>query len=136
MITAPVKRKKQVITSPYGMRNGKMHKGIDLRCVNFTTWIRQPFVACEDAVIIRMGRDRNDNGYIVLKPLESDYKEIKYIHINVDKCKYKKGDKLKGGDKLGYSEIRGQSKAHHLHWEIWDLNGAIDPVIYMDRYGI
>ena len=83
-----------------------------------------------------MGRDGKGNGFIVFKPLESGYKEIKYIHINVDKSKHKKGDVVNGGDKLGYSEIGGQSKAHHLHWEIWGLGGVIDPIKYFNRYGI
>lgn len=136
MVKGPVKRKKQKITSPYGGRGTGFHRGVDLRCVNFTNWIQQPFVATEDSTVVRVKRDANDNGIIVLRPDYSDYDEIKYIHVNIDQWYVRKGDRVKEGDIIGYSEIRGQSKAHHLHYEVWKGKKHIDPVKYFDQIGI
>ena len=50
-----VKRKKQIITSPYGTRGEIFHKGVDLRCYNFFNWKKQPIVFPEQCRVIRVG---------------------------------------------------------------------------------
>lgn len=131
-MTGPVKRKKQKITQHY---KGDVHRGIDLRCVSFITWQKQAFIATEDSIVLRIKRDANDNGIIVLAPINSDYDELKYIHVAIEDTPVTKGQKVYEGDILGYSEIRGQSKAHHLHFEV--IKGEqINPLQYFNRYGI
>lgn len=146
MITAPVKRMgKQKITSYYGKRGNHFHHGIDLRCVRFPKekgwlphWSLQSFVVTENSQVLRVKRDAKDNGIIVLKPFITDYAEIKYMHINVEEAQNKFGIeigvKLMAGDILGYSELRGQSAAHHLHFEVWRHAGrnGINPLEYFE----
>ena len=134
MFFNPVKRKKLKVTSPYGKRGNIFHYGMDLRCFNFITKRHQPFVATEDSIVLRVKRDKNDNGIIVLKPLESDYDELKYIHINIEECNVEEGQEIKGGHVLGFAEIRGQSKSLHLHFETIFDGYRMNPQIYIDTY--
>lgn len=132
----PVKRRKQKITSPYGPRGSIFHRGVDLRTVDFTTFRRQPCIATEQCKVLRIKRDGNDNGIIVLQPLNSVYDELKYIHIDIENSPVKKGQIISEGDIIGYTEIRGQSKAHHLHFEIWSGGEHYNPVEYFESRGI
>lgn len=135
-MTGPIKRKKQKITSPYGKRGGIFHRGVDLRSVNFLTRRKQAVIATEDSMVLRVKRDSNDNGIIVLAPLESDYDEIKYIHVAIEKSPVLKGQKVYEGDFLGYTERRGQSTSHHLHFEVWKNSDPVNPLQYFNRVGI
>ena len=138
----PVKTKKLVITSPFGRRwdfvnkQWIMHYGIDLRCYDFKNKKFLPFQATENSIVLRIKRDRNDNGIVVLKPLQSNgYKELKYIHIAIESCSLFEGQEIKAGHLLGWSEIRGQSNSHHLHFETINNDGVkINPQIYIDKY--
>ena len=113
----------------------RMHRGIDLRSKSFLTWKLQDVVASERSLILRLGTDRKGNGFIVVQPLESEYDEIKYIHVTIETAR-RKGEVLHSGEYIGKTEVKGSSKAHHLHWETW-LNGkAIDPIKYLDKYNI
>ena len=132
MIVAPVKRKTQKITQFY---NGIRHRGIDLRSVSHLTWSKHKIIVCEDSVIKRMGRDGYGNGFIVLEPLESDYDEIKYIHVDIRNPFWQIGSAIFGGDVLGYTEIAGNSKAHHLHFEVWRKT-HVNPLQYFNKFDI
>ena len=142
MFFNPIDRRKLKITSPYGKRWDKVkkeyidHNGTDFRCYDFENHVYQAFVATENSFVLRIKRDEADNGIIVLQPFESEgYKELKYIHINIEECKVKVGQAIPGGTILGYSEIRGESNSHHLHFETVDLDyNKINPMIYIKRY--
>ena len=152
MIKPPVKRmNSQVITTPYGTRiiNGKenFHNGIDLRSVRFEPgmgfvkqWGLQDIQATEESEVLRFGTDKKGNDFLVVKPLISNYIEIKYIHVTLEKFVQRKGMILNAGDKIGNTQIKGSSPAHHLHFEIWAEAGGsgipINPLIYFDEYGI
>jgi hypothetical protein len=132
---APVKRINQIITSKFGPRWGRMHRGIDLRTRNFLNWKLQKIVCTEHSQILRMGTDGKGNDFIVVKPLESDYTEIKYIHVTI-KTKKKINDILFEGEYIGKSQIKGSSTAHHLHFETVKNGQWLDPLIYFDKYKI
>ena len=132
MITSPVDRKVQKITQFY---KGTKHRGIDLRSVSHLTWLKHKIIVCEDSTLKRIGRDNYGNGFVVIEPMESDYKEIKYIHINIDKIDIKKGAFLCGGDFLAYTEVAGNSKSHHLHWEVWNKT-YVNPLQYFNKFNL
>lgn len=126
-----------LITSPYGKRGDIFHSGVDFRCYNFNTKRLEPFQATEDFEVVRKGRDGKDNGILAVKPLENtEYNEILYVHINVDDCRYKVGDKIVAGEPVGFSEIRGESAAHHLHFAVEKEGKRINPLIYLDQIGV
>ena len=141
MFFNPVQRKKLKVTSPFGKKRWDKikkkyiyHKGTDLRCWDFIKRKHQPFIATENSLVLRVKRDSNDNGIIVLKPMESDYSEIKYIHVAIETCHVIEGQKIEGGHVLGYAEVRGQSKSLHLHFETLFDGFKIDPMIYIKKY--
>jgi len=139
----PVKRfsNVQVITAPFGEKRGnRTHKGVDLRSRRFLPetgyvkqWGLQDVVATERCRIKRFGTDQKGNDYIVLTPMKNtDYYELKYIHVTL-RDEVKVIDKtLEAGDRIGKTQIKGTSKAHHLHFEVWDNLVAIDPLIYFN----
>lgn len=130
-----------IITSPYGMRTygGQkiFHNGVDLRSVNRETGDLLPIFAPEEMTVKRRGVDGYGNFFLVGTPMESGYHELKFIHIN-DKClSMKVGDVLKFGDEIGRTRVGGNSRAHHLHFEVWkDTNTSVDPVEYFDKIGL
>lgn len=147
MIQPPVIRKEGLkIVSVFGvrMRKGEKenHLGMDIRTYRLNpggfvkTWSRLPIVACEDCEVLRIHRDGAGNGVIVIKPIESDWiDEIKYIHLKIEKAKFKVGDILKGGTKFPHSEIAGQSDEHHLHFVVKSNGKEINPMRYFKKNG-
>src|SRR3990172_8003433 len=100
-----------LITSPFGPRGNGFHSGVDFRCYNFKKQRLEPFQATEDFEVLRIGRDNNDNGCFVVKPLQNtEYNEILYIHCNIEKVIWEVGDKINAGEVIGFSEIRGESR--------------------------
>lgn len=143
---APVKRNNNImiITSPYGERvfnnQKQFHGGVDLRSVDFSTGQLQSIITTERCIILRHGTDDKDNDFVVVKPLISGYDEIKYIHIYFDRDVVHDGVTIEEDVHIGYTQIKGQSQAHHLHFETWKkINGSlqrVDPVFYFKENGI
>lgn len=150
---SPVRRKpdKMVITSPFGMRvlNGKkrLHRGIDLRTIRFLKgkgyvpqWSLQKIQATEKSMVLRFGTDGKGNDFIVLRPLESNFDELKFIHVTLNDFVKEKGMILEAGDPIGKTQVKGTSKAHHLHFETWQKNKdklkPVDPILYFESLGI
>ena len=118
-----------VVTSPYGPRGHKFHKGVDLRSIRFLPgkgfvpqWSLQDVIATEESKVLRSGADGYGNGFLIVKPLsqisiQHNYTELKYIHITIPD--FRIGDILLPGDYIGKTTLDGNSKAHHVHWETW-----------------
>ena len=119
---------KLVITSKYGPRWNRFHKGIDLRTVSRATWKDLDIVAPEKCKVLRVGVDGYGNYFLVVKPLENtQFKELKFIHI--DDYAFKKmspGMILHKNEYIGKCIIGGNSQARHLHFETWiEFNGKL-----------
>lgn len=138
----PVKRYPdyQVITSPYGDRNGKFHNGVDLRSVRWLPgwdyvkqWSLQDVITTENCKVDRFGTDPLGNDFIVL------YGErfiFKYIHVTVEPRLKEVGMFVPEFCTIGKTQVKGSSQAHHLHFEVWRKNIHINPIIYFDLMGI
>lgn len=142
---APVIRKGGLyIVSPFGQRyrNGvyEKHEGVDIRTVETRpdAWIKKyenlPIVCPEPCQVIRVKRDDNDNGIIVLQG-ESGI-EHKFIHLMIEKFKLKIGQAVPEGYRLPNSEIRGGSNSLHLHYEVRRNGKLFDPTIMFGEYYI
>ena len=125
-----IKRKVQKITQRFKHN----HKGVDLRCVNFTTWINQDIIAPEECRVLRSGLDGYGNYYLVVEPLESKYDELKFIHIKP--VRFEDGEILKKGQYISQCIIGGNSESLHLHFEVWLSGNPINPVLYFNSVGI
>jgi murein DD-endopeptidase MepM/ murein hydrolase activator NlpD len=124
----PINRDVQVITQ--GFKRGK-HNGVDLRCIDDKTRENLAVIATERCRVDRVGVDGYGNYFAVVVPLENTgFNELKYIHI--DRPKFKGGETLNAGDVVSYCIIGGNSASLHLHFEVWDESGPIDPVEYFN----
>ena len=139
-----VKRKKQIITSPYGVRGEIFHKGVDLRCYNFMNWKKQPIVFPEQCRVIRVGYQEQWGFNVVCRTKnESGLKDyvLKFIHL--EKPKVKINNVYKKGDLVGWTTVTDYMKEHgyyeHLHFETYEDDYTdlhFNPIKYFDERGI
>lgn len=110
-------------TSPFGMRWGTMHKGIDIANV-----IGTPILSVEDGTVIDAGpasgfgqwvRVKHDDGTITV------YGHVATIDVTV-------GQHVTAGQKIAGMGNEGFSTGTHLHFEVHPSGGeAIDPVPWL-----
>lgn len=111
------------ISSNFGMRWGKMHKGIDI-AANFGARIN---AALDGTVIYAAWQEGYGN---VIKINHGDGIETTYAHCSV--IKVKKGEVVKTGEKIGEVGSTGNSTGPHLHFEVRKNGEAINPQDYMN----
>ncbi|MDQ4213758.1 M23 family metallopeptidase [Microbacterium capsulatum] len=116
------------MSSPYGMRDGVMHQGIDL-----VPGEGAPIQAIADGVV-RLATE-SDGGYgvgvyvdhiIDGKPITSHYAHMQYGSLRV-----KTGQPIKVGDIIGLTGNTGHSFGAHLHFELYVNGSTIDPLPWM-----
>ena len=112
------------VTSPYGMRRYRMHKGIDLK-VQIGDSIRCAW----DGQIRIVGWDPQGYGYYVVVRHDNGLETI-YGHLStplVDEYQ-----RIYAGEVLGLGGNTGRSTGSHLHWEIRYLGEAMNPAGFVD----
>ncbi len=114
-------------TSPYGVRWGKLHAGIDLSAPEGT-----PFKAIHAGVVTKAGYN-GGYGYAVTvrQPdgTETIYGHARRVHV-------RKGQHVKAGDKLGEVGSTGYSYGTHLHLETHVNGRPADPIRLLRQRGV
>lgn len=110
--------------SPYGMRWGKLHTGIDLVAPEGT-----PFVAIHAGTVTKAGWF-GGYGYAVIVQ-HPDGSEAIYGHSS--EVSVKEGQQVKAGDQLGLVGNTGHSYGSHLHLEIHVNGEPLDPVPWLQE---
>ena len=135
-----IKRKKQKITSKYGQRGDVFHRGVDLRCYNFLNWKKQPVIFPEKCRVVRIVFQEKWGYTIVCKTKNEtleDY-ELKFIHLEKPELELNKV--YNKGDLVGWTTVTEYMKeknyGEHLHFEVWEDDGHIDPIEYFKSRGI
>lgn len=132
-----------VITSPFGPRNGRVHKGIDIGGND-----RQRIVAAADGIVTRAERS-GSYGWVVyldhsiassrrIRSLQTRYAHM-YAKPSVSTTQYvgifneSRPVHVKQGQTLGYVGSTGWSTGPHLHFEVRLRNSdsALDPLNYL-----
>ncbi|MFE9688406.1 M23 family metallopeptidase [Micromonospora sp. NPDC005806] len=113
--------------SPYGMRWGKLHTGIDLVAPEGT-----PYVAIHDGTVTKAGWF-GGYGYAVIVQ-HSDGSEAIYGHSSA--ISVKEGQQVKAGDQLGLVGSTGHAYGPHLHLEIHVNGQPLDPVPWLGDRGV
>lgn len=115
-------------SSPYGMRNGKFHAGIDIANFGGT-----PILASADGKVDFAGPEPGGGGYgLHIDLVHSDGTCTRYAHLS--EFKVSAGQTVKQGDVIGIEGNTGVGSGPHLHFEIrpggigYGEGGSIDPI--------
>jgi murein DD-endopeptidase MepM/ murein hydrolase activator NlpD len=113
------------ITSGYGYRWGRQHKGIDMDDDR-----GKKIVAADSGVVILAKSDPDGYGYyIVIK--HSDGLSTLYGHMYRSTVRVSVGDRVRKGQWIADIGNNGRSTGSHLHFEV-HLNGkAVNPMPYI-----
>jgi murein DD-endopeptidase MepM/ murein hydrolase activator NlpD len=111
-------------TSPYGMRNGRMHAGIDLG-------LRQgeSVFAVFDGLVKVSAFDYGYGNYILIE--HDNGLETLYAHLE---ARVKAGAKVKAGQMIARGGNTGWSTGSHLHFEIRYKGRRFNPNYVFDFY--
>lgn len=108
-----------VLTSRFGIRNGRRHQGVDIGVPIGTN-----LYAVFDGKV-RIASSMHGYGYIVVirhnNGLETFYAHLSKIYV-------KAGDIVHAGDVIGLSGNSGRSTGPHLHFETRYMGFAFDPL--------
>lgn len=96
------------VSSPFGMRGGRLHAGIDLRASKGT-----PIRAAADGQILTSKR-RGAYGNVVIVGHDNDHQTL-YAHMT--RFIVREGGYVHAGDVLGYVGRTGRATGYHLHFE-------------------
>lgn len=110
------------ITSYYGPRGRKMHKGIDI-----SANVGTPILAAADGEVIFSGRRKGYGGTVVV-----DHGGFLSLYAHCSKMIARVGDSVKQGDYIARSGRTGNARGAHLHFEIRDADSKpIDPLPFL-----
>ena len=117
---------KGVLTSGYGRRWGRMHKGIDIAAP-----IGTPVVAAAPGVVISAGW--NSGGYGNLVEIQHpDGSLTIYAHNN--RILVRRGQEVAQGQQISEMGSTGRSTGPHCHFEVHPPGqGAVNPIAYLPR---
>lgn len=112
----------RAVTSGFGMRNGRMHEGIDIG-VPIGTAVRAAGAGKVEFAGVQSGY-----GNTVIVRHNGTFRTL-YAHLNAFECKV--GDTVKAGETIAKSGNTGRSTGPHLHFEIQRNGAAVDPRTYL-----
>lgn len=114
------------ITSPYGFRHYRIHKGIDIGLKTGDT-IRAAF----PGKVTRVRYERRGYGrYVVLEHQGCGITRTVYAHLS--KQLVKVGDSVEAGSVIGLGGNTGRSTGPHLHFETRFGDMPLDPRLFFD----
>jgi murein DD-endopeptidase MepM/ murein hydrolase activator NlpD len=115
-----------ILTSGYGWRWGRMHKGIDIAAD-----VGTPVVAAAPGVVTYASW--NDGGYGNLVEItHSDGSVTVYAHN--DRILVREGQQVSQGDQISEMGSTGFSTGPHLHFEVHSPGqGAVDPIAFLPQ---
>jgi murein DD-endopeptidase MepM/ murein hydrolase activator NlpD len=108
-----------IVSSEYGARWGKMHKGLDLAAE-----VGEPVYAIADGEVIYAGDGLRGYGNVVI--LRHDRKTSS-LYAHNSELKVKQGDLVKQGALVALLGSTGHSTGPHVHFEIRDGDLAVNP---------
>jgi murein DD-endopeptidase MepM/ murein hydrolase activator NlpD len=108
-----------IVSSEYGERWGKMHKGIDM-----AAHVGEPVYAIADGEVIYAGDGLRGYGNVVI--LRHDRK-MSSLYAHNSELKVKQGDQITKGTLIALLGNTGHSTGPHVHFEIRDGDAAVNP---------
>ena len=112
--------KEVTVTSPFGRRGSDFHEGVDLRAKMGT-----PVYAVEEGVVTYADQRLRGYGRMVLI---RHARGLSTVYAHNSKLFVRKGQTVKGGQKIALSGKTGHAKGPHLHFEIREGVLALNPI--------
>ncbi len=109
---------KGVVTSEFGIRNGRPHKGIDI-----SASVGEPIYAALDGKVAYVGTQRGYGNVIILE--HDNYVMTVYAHNESNLVRL--GETVKKGQPIGTLGKTGNTTGPHLHFEYRVRGKAINP---------
>lgn len=106
------------ISSPFGWRYRRYHKGIDIQLRKGDT-----VTAAFDGMV-RFAQKKGGYGNVVIV---RHYNGLETVYAHLSKIKVKEGQVLGAGDLIGLAGSTGHSTGPHLHFEVRFMGLPIDP---------
>ena len=103
-----------IITSNYGWRWGRLHRGVDISGTGYGS----PIYAAKAGIVVDVSYHNSFGFYVTINHQNGYYS--RYEHMANLSRYVKPGDYVKMGDTIGDMGNSGASKGTHLHFEIWD----------------
>lgn len=120
------------VISPYGMRWGRMHKGLD-----FGAGYGSPIAAAGDGVVVGSGYLGGESGYGLITIIRhSNGYYTAYAHQS--RSFVDSGEHVKAGELIGLVGSTGHSTGPHLHFEVrtYSGGGQINPRPWLRAHGV
>jgi len=114
---------KGVVSSRFGVRNGRKHQGIDISAPKGT-----PIVAVAPGKVLYSDNKLKGYGNLVLVSHADGFLTV-YAHNNENLVR--EGDMVKQGQKIALVGSTGHSEAPHLHFEIREGAKARNPMFFL-----
>lgn len=109
------------VVSPYGMRSGRMHEGMDIAATLGT-----PIRAAADGAVYAAGWASGAGNRVDIRH-DAAY-VTKYFHMS--RIAVTKGQRVTRGQVIGYVGSTGHSSGPHLHIEVWANGKSVNPAGY------
>lgn len=106
------------ITSEFGMRNGRPHKGIDISAA-----VGEPICAVSDGKVVYAGSQRGYGNVVILE--HDDYVMTVYAHNEANLVR--PGETVKQGQPIATLGNTGTTSGPHLHFEYRVQGKALNP---------
>lgn len=111
------------ILSKYGMRNNRMHTGIDLKLA-----LGAPVRCCFDGVV-RLVKNSPSYGKVVVV---RHYNGLETLYAHLDSICVSRDEIVKSGQLVGLAGRTGRASTEHLHFETRFLYTHFDPAKMID----
>ncbi len=111
------------LTSKYGWRSGRMHKGID---IDLQVW---DTVVTAFSGMVRVARNYKGYGRVVVV---RHFNGLETLYAHLHRIKVQPGQMVQAGELIGLGGSSGHSTGSHLHWEIRFKGHPINPLNLVD----
>ncbi len=112
-----------VLTRGFLPNKRRPHLGVDLAAPKGT-----PIVASHDGSVIYAGKEFKGFGKMVLIEGERGWATL-YAHLS--EINTRTGDKIRQGEAVGKMGRTGRASGVHLHFEIRQARGPVDPLLFL-----
>lgn len=110
------------ISSPFGWRKNRYHKGIDIQLRKGDT------VKCAFDGMVRYAQKKGAYGNVVIV---RHYNGLETVYAHLYKIKVKEGQVIGAGELIGLAGNTGRSTGPHLHFEVRFMGAPVNPQYFI-----